>query len=329
VLELFREPFRLASGDHWVTPSIGIAVQSRDAPDADALVRNADTAMYRSKAAGGNTFRFYDESMNREVARRLALERGLRRALLEDELVLHFQPRIDTRTGSVVSAEALLRWTSAELGVVAPTELIAVAEETGLIREVGMQTLLVACESARRWEDSGLGRLGVSVNVSVHELRDHAFQAMVKKALFDTGLDPKRLELEITETALMHDERTAVDVLDGLRQIGVRVSLDDFGTGFSSLSLLKNTPVDALKIDRSFVRDVTRDKDDAAIVAAILAMAEQLAIDVVAEGVETLRQRDFLSSRGCHEMQGFLFARPLSPEEFAALLRKVRGGSKP
>jgi diguanylate cyclase (GGDEF)-like protein len=321
ILERLAEPFVLPSGEHWIAGSIGIALYPRDGADADALVRNADTAMYQAKAAGGDAFRFYDESMNAAAARRLTLEHGLRRAIVTNELALHYQPRVDLRTGSIVSAEALLRWSSGDLGIVPPSEIIPVAEETGLIHSIGRWALAAACTQARSWEESGAPRLGVSVNVSAHELKSEALLRGVTSALWDSGLAPGRLELEITETALMRDERMAAEVLKELKRIGVRVSLDDFGTGFSSLALLKSTPVDALKIDRAFVRDVRTDSDDAAIVSAILAMAEQLSLGVVAEGVETEKQRDFLRARGCHEMQGYLFAKPLPPDDLLALLQ--------
>lgn len=326
ILERVTKPFRLPSGEHWIGVSIGIAVYPRDGVDVDALIRNADTAMYQVKAAGGNGYRFYDDAMNASVARRLTLERGLRRALATDELKLHYQPRLDLRTGRVVSAEALLRWTSPELGVIAPTEIIPIAEETGLIQNVGRWALATACAEARSWDEQGGEKLGVSVNVSAHELRNEEILRAVKSALWESGLEAGRLELEITETALMRDERTAVAVLTELKRMGVRVSLDDFGTGFSSLSLLKSTPVDVLKIDRSFVRDLQNDGDDDAIVGAILAIAGQLKLEVVAEGVETQRQRDLLRNRGCHEMQGFYFAKALPPAEFVALLARLRSG---
>jgi diguanylate cyclase (GGDEF)-like protein len=325
VLERLSRPFVLASGEHWVSGSVGIALHPRDGAGVDALVRSADTAMHHAKRSGGDAYRFFDESMNAAVTRRLALEHGLRRALVSGDLVLHYQPRVDLRTGRIVSAEALLRWSSSELGIVTPSEIIPVAEETGLIHGIGRWAVATACAQAKAWDALGAGGLGVAVNVSAHELQGDALLHAVKGALWDSGLDPRRLEIELTETALMRDERAASRVLQELKRIGVRVSLDDFGTGFSSLSLLKTTPVDTLKIDRSFVRDVRTDADDAAIVGAILAMAEKLALGVVAEGVETEQQRDFLRSRGCHEMQGFLFAQPLPADAFVELMKRRKG----
>jgi len=325
ILERLAKPFVLASGEHWITGSIGIAASPRDGTDVESLVRNADTAMYRAKAAARNAYRFYDESMNAEVARRLQIERDLRRALASDGLSLAYQPRVDLRSGRIVGAEALLRLATGELAEVNLGELIPIAEETGLITAIGEWVIPTACEQARAWQGAGGLPIVLSVNVSAQELKQESLRRAVVGALWETGLSPGLLEIEITESALMRDEKTSLTVLQELKRVGLRVSLDDFGTGFSSLSLLKRIPVDTLKIDRSFVRDVATDPDDAAIVAAILAMAEQLGLTVVAEGVETEPQREFLRTRGCQQMQGYLFSRPVSPEEFLKRLLSQQG----
>ena len=322
LLQRLSEPFRLASGEHWITGSIGLSVAPRDGQDVNVLIRNADTAMYQAKNAGRNVYRFYDETMNVEIARRLSLERALRRALARGGFELAYQPRVELKSGRIMGAEALLRLGPGELADVPLSELIPLAEETGLIAAIGEWVVATACAQAKAWQDAGAGPILLSVNVSAHELRQESLRESVVRALWESGLDPRLLELEITESALMRDEKTSLAVLQELKRVGVRVSLDDFGTGFSSLALLKIIPVDTLKIDRSFIRDVANDSDDAAIVSAILAMAEQLGLTVVAEGVETEQQREFLRARGCDQMQGYLYSRPLSADAFLELLLK-------
>jgi len=321
ILELIAQPFRVADEELSISASIGIAVHPRDGEDPDALVRNADAAMYQAKASGRNSYQFYSQSMHVMARRRLTLESHLRRAIERRELALHFQPRIDAASGRVVAAEALLRWTDESLGAVSPAEFIPVAEEAGLIVPLGEWVLREACAEQRRWSEAGFGDVRVSVNLSGFQIRRDALREEVVRALWDAGVEPDMLEVEITESALIENQDIAAGVLMELVEMGVRVALDDFGTGFSSLSYLKRFPVHAIKIDQSFVRDVLVDGDDASIIEAILQVGERLGLRVVAEGVELEGQRAFLAARGCGEMQGFLFSPALPAPQLLEFLR--------
>ncbi len=320
IQQSLAQPFVLAGRDYWIGASIGIAVFPRDGEDPDLLLRHADLALYQAKSGGRGTSRFYSDALNDSVRRRHALEHALRRALERGGLRIVYQPIFAASDLTIVGAEALLRWTDPELGTIPPVEFISVAEQSGLIVPLGDAVLRTASEQLAQWKHEG-HRLRMSVNLSAHQIDEEALRQLVSGALWDTGLQPCELELEITESALMRDEQVAERTFRALKRIGVGVSLDDFGTGYSSLNYLKRFPVDTVKIDRGFIRDVCVDPDDAAIVSAILAIARQLDLNVVAEGVETEEQRIFLTERSCPQLQGFLLSPPLTPDEFGALLR--------
>jgi EAL domain-containing protein (putative c-di-GMP-specific phosphodiesterase class I) len=282
--------------------------------------------MHDAKDRGRNTYRFYNQSMNATAHQRLTMENHLRRALDRDELLLHYQPKIDASSGRIVGAEALLRWKHPELGLVSPAQFIPLAEETGLIKPIGEWVLATACRQNRQWQDAGHAALPISVNMSAANFRAGNLPELVDRALAASRLAPGLLELEMTESLLMHNVEETTELLHRLKAAGVRLSIDDFGTGYSSLSYLKRFPLDVLKIDRSFVTDVATNPGDKAITSAIVALARSLDLGVVAEGVETLVQADLLQSLGCHVMQGFYYSRPVAPAEFETLLA-TRGGT--
>lgn len=302
-----------------IAASIGISVYPEDGHNYETLLRNADTAMYRAKEAGRNTFRFYTPDMNAEALSKLELEAQLRRALARDEFELHYQPLLDLNTGKVCSAEALLRWRRAH-GLISPAEFIPLAEETGLIVPIGEWVLSSACRQAQRWRQNGYN-LRIAVNISARQFRDSQLAERVRRQLLSTGLPAKQLKLEITESAVMDDAQSARAILSELQALGVGISIDDFGTGYSSLAYLRRFPISQLKIDRSFVHEITQHPDSAAIVHAIIGLARSLRLETVAEGVETEQQRDFLKDAGCDLLQGYLFSKPLPPTEFFALLQ--------
>jgi EAL domain-containing protein (putative c-di-GMP-specific phosphodiesterase class I) len=305
-----------------VTCSVGVATFPRDGRDGDTLLRNADTAMYRAKAHGRNTFELYSAEMNANLGERLTLESDLWHALERDEFVLHYQPKVELRTGRIVGLEALLRWRHPRRGIVSPEKFIPLAEESSLIVHIGKWVIEAACAQNKSWQDAGLPSLPIAVNMSARQLHAPQLVETVRAALDLTGLDPKCLDIELTESAVMVSAEQAIRTLTELRAIGVRISLDDFGTGYSSLSYLKRFPVTGLKIDQSFVRDLTIDPDSAAIVRAIIVVAQELSLDVTAEGVETADQVAFLKAHGCGEAQGYYFAHPAPGEEVLPLLKK-------
>ncbi|MCG8592484.1 MAG: EAL domain-containing protein [Proteobacteria bacterium] len=322
VLKSLETPFLLDGEEHSITGSIGIATFPRDGEDPDTLIRNADSAMYQAKSKGRNAYQFYSQSMDAVAARKLTVEGQLRRVLERDELDLHFQPRVDTMTGVIVGAEALLRWHSQELGSLTPEEFVPIAEETGLILPIGDWVIRRACAEQKRWREAGYKKLQVSVNLSAKQIRPDTLRESLLNSLMEADLDPSSIEVEITESSLIQNQDVAVKVLEELTELGVGLSLDDFGTGFSSLSYLKRFPVDSLKIDQTFVRDIMVDPDDASIVEAIISIAEKMRLRVVAEGVETIEQQRFLAARGCPEMQGYLFSPPVPADFFFELLRQ-------
>jgi PAS domain S-box-containing protein len=325
ILEALKEPFRIEKHEVFVTTSIGISLFPYDGTDLETLLKNADAAMYHAKDAGRSNFQFYSKSMNAAAEKRLTLENKLRKALDRGEFQLHYQPLIDVDTWRIVGAEALIRWRHPELGLVSPAEFIPLAEETGLIVPIGEWVLRTACAQIRKWHDLGTRDLFMAVNISGRQFSQEALVATIEKVVRATGVDPKRLELEITESVLMHNAEETVQTLEVLKAMGPRISVDDFGTGYSSLSYLRRFPIHTLKIDRSFVNDVTTDPGDAAIVAAIIAMARGLSLEVIAEGVETPDQRTFLLQEGCRLMQGYLFGRPVPAEDFETLLKGQAG----
>jgi len=315
IIDSVSHPFILDSHEVTVTTSIGISLFPNDGKDIVTLIKNADTAMYYAKDLGRNNFQFYTQSMNASTLERLALENHLRKALEREEFLLHYQPQLDIISKEVIGVEALVRWRHNELGMVSPGEFIPLAEETGLIIEIDEWVLRKACEQAVIWLESGFPPITMSVNLSgQHFIRKNLLET-VDRALKDTGLNPRLLELELTESVLMKNAEETVSTLRALKEMGVHISIDDFGTGYSSLSYLRRFPLDTLKIDRSFVKEIPADSDSAEITKAIIAMAHSLKLRVLAEGVETEEQYAFLRDHGCEVLQGFLYSRPLPYEE--------------
>lgn len=320
VMRLASAPIEIDGKELYVSLSVGISAFPQDSADSDALLRNADTAMYRAKAAGRNGWRFFDESMARHAAHRLDIETALRRAVERNELLLHYQPQRSLGTGRVVGVEALLRWQRPGVGIVPPLEFIPLAEESGLILPIGNWVLHAACEQAARWMRERDVSLRIAVNISARQIHDAGFVSQVRDALEQSGLPPNLLELEITESSIVENLDETVNKLHRLKELGVTIAIDDFGTGYSSLSYLKQLPIDRLKIDRSFVKDTPGDSDDCAIVRTIIAMARNMGLSVIAEGVELKEQLDFLAAEGCSEIQGYLLSKPLPAEEIVAKL---------
>ena len=320
ILDLLAEPFHLEDRDLYVTASIGISVCPTDGDDVETLVRNADTAMYQAKERGKNTFHFYTEALNAAAVERMTLEAGLRKAVEQGDLVAYYQPCVDIRGGRILSVEALVRWRRSDSQLIMPDQFIPVAEETGLIVPIGDWMLRQACEQTKSWYDEGVSRIRVGVNISAKQFQFVDLAEVVRAVLDEAALSPECLILELTESALMQNPDHAVRVLRRLKKLGVKIYIDDFGTGYSSLSHLKCFPIDAVKIDRSFVRNITSDADDAAIAGAIVAMAHSLKLQVIAEGVETVAQLEFLRSLDCDQLQGYFVSRPGPAEDMTQLL---------
>lgn len=321
ILQAVGESHTVDQHDLHVTTSIGVSVFPDDGEDAETLVKNADTAMYQAKENGRQSYQFFKSAMNVRAVERQSIEENLRRALEREEFALHYQPKINLRTGEITGAEALLRWTHPVRGPVSPAQFIPVAEDCGLILPIGQWVLREACKQGRAWVDAGLPLGTIAVNISSMEFRDDNFLDGVFATLSETGLDPRSLELELTESVLMKRAESAASVLKSLRARGVQVAVDDFGTGYSSLSYLRKFPIDALKIDQSFVRQISSAPDDATIVTAVISMGRSLKLRVVAEGVETLEELNFLRAHLCDEAQGYYFSRPVLPHQFARLLK--------
>ncbi len=318
IIDRLSKPVVIEGHEVFVTTSIGISLFPNDGMDKNALITNADVAMYRAKEEGRNHFQFYTVGMNATTVEQLNLENDLRRAIERDELLLHYQPQISLPDRRIVGVEALVRWQHPELGLVPPARFIPIAEETGLIVPIGQWVLQTACAQAKEWLDSGLPSVVVSVNMSSRQFHQEDMLRTVTDALEESGLSADQLSLEITESSLMQNPEDAVVTLCLLHNMGVGIAIDDFGTGYSSLGHLKRFPLQALKIDRSFIDDVTENPEDAAIVRAILAMAHSLNLKVVAEGVEREKQLEFLQDAGCEEIQGFLISKPVPAADFAA-----------
>ncbi|HXZ09741.1 MAG TPA: EAL domain-containing protein, partial [Paraburkholderia sp.] len=314
------EPVWLDGTELYVGCSMGASLFPQDGHDAETLLKKADVAMYRAKDMGRNTFQFFQPEMNASASARMNLERRLRRALRDNEFLLHYQPQIDIVTGTIVGMEALVRWRDPEVGLVSPASFIPVAEESGLIGQLSEWVLREACRQNKAWQDEGLPPTRVSVNLSAREFHQRNIAKLVTQVLEETGLAPQYLELELTESTIMRNAEEAVSMLNDLHALGIGLAIDDFGTGYSSLSYLKRFPVDRLKIDRSFVSDIGASSDDETITSAIIALAHSLELQVIAEGVETSAQLDFLKARDCDEMQGFYFAKPMPRDEVRALL---------
>jgi len=323
-LSALAEPFSVSGQQMYMTGSIGVAFCPNDAEDAETLLKNAEMAMYQAKERGRNTFEFFSEEMNARALERLSLEGQLRRALERDQFVLYYQPKVDVAAPRIVGAEALLRWRHPELGMVPPTRFIPVAEDTGMIVEIGEWVLREATRQLKAWSMQGLPPISVSVNVSGAQFRQRRLLETVRKTLEASGAAPDSLILELTESMLMDGASANVEMLTRLKATGVKLSMDDFGTGYSSLTYLKRFPIDELKIDRAFISGIPAERDSMAIVAAIVAMARALGLKVVAEGVETEEQLRFLRVLRCEVYQGYLCSRPVPPEPFADLLRRSR-----
>ncbi|AMP10994.1 diguanylate cyclase domain protein [Collimonas arenae] len=321
MMDSIARPLQIEGYDFFLSCSIGVAVYPNDGADPESLLKHADIAMYRAKEMGNNNYQFYTAAMNERALERLRIEGDLRNALERKELLLYYQPQVDLRTGRVVGMEALIRWKHPQLGMISPTRFINLAEETGLIVQIGAWVMHTACEQNKAWQRMGLGYLRMSVNLSTRQFFQQNLVQSVAQVLEETGLAPHYLEIELTESLVMTDVELAVGILNDLKSIGVQLSIDDFGTGYSSLAYLKSFPIDALKIDQSFVRDITVDQDDAAIVASIISLAHNLRLQVIAEGVETQEQLSYLQRHRCDEMQGFYFSEPIAASAIEDLLR--------
>jgi diguanylate cyclase (GGDEF)-like protein len=320
VLDALRKPFVVDGHEVTATASIGIAVFPHNGEDAETLLRNADTAMYWAKDRGRNNCQFYAKSMNDAAKRKLDLEHRLRRALECHEFSLYYQPLRDARSGALTGAEALLRWEEPELGPVSPVEFVPVAEETGLIVPLGEWVLRTACAQSQAWQAAGYRPIRMAVNLSGRQIRQPTLVDMVARVLQESGLSPAQLELEITESTIMQDDDVTITAFRELNEMGVGLALDDFGTGYSSLSYLRRFPMGRVKIDRAFVSGIPTNPDDAALAAAVIAMAHSLRLLVVAEGVETREQAEFLRESGCDELQGYLISPAVPSEEFVRFL---------
>ncbi len=320
ILLSLSAPHSIAGQDLHIDGSIGISVYPEDGKDAETLIKNADTAMYHAKGTGRNNFQFFKGDMNLRAVERQSLESSLRHALEREQFLLHYQPKVNLDTGEITGVEALIRWQHPDRGLISPGRFIPIAEDCGLIVQIGRWVLREACRQTREWQDAGSLRLPIAVNVSALEFRDPGFVDSVRTVLQETGLEARYLELELTEGVLMEDGQSTAAVLQELKKMGVHLAVDDFGTGYSSLSYLQQFPIDVLKIDQSFVQHITGNPDDSPIVSAIIDMGKNLKQRVIAEGVETQGQLAFLQAQRCAEGQGYLFSRPLAAAQFAYLL---------
>ena len=318
------EPFKINEHEIYMTCSIGISIFPREGKDVQTLLKNADVAMYRAKEMGRNNFQFHAKEMNARSLAHLSMEKHLRKALDKKELSLYYQPKVSLSSGRITGMEALLRWNSPELGMVSPSSFIPLAEETGLIVQIGEWVLKTACSQNKSWQDFGLDPVPVAINLSARQFRQADITSLVESVLKETGLDPKYLEIEITESLVMENTEKVMGMLRELKSMGIQLAMDDFGTGYSSLAYLNRFPFDNLKIDLSFVRDITNNPNSAAIAKTIIAMAHSMRMKVTAEGVETEGQMKYLRDHKCDEMQGYFFSRPLPANEFQTLLRSGR-----
>ena len=320
MLKAVAEPQSIELHDLHITTSIGLSVYPDDGLDAETLIKNADTAMYQAKENGRQSYQFFKPAMNARAVERQSIEENLRRALERKEFALHYQPKVNLKTGQIVGAEALIRWTHPTRGAISPAQFIPVAEDCGLILPISQWVFREACKQTRAWADANLPPITMAVNISAMEFRQDSFLEDILGLLAETGLDPRFLELELTEGILMKRAESAVSVLESLRSHGVEIAVDDFGTGYSSLSYLRKFPIDAIKIDQSFVRQITMTPDDTTIVSAIISMGRSMKLRVIAEGVETEKELAFLKAHHCDEAQGYYFSRPVPAQQFAKLL---------
>lgn len=329
IVEKVSQPIMIGGHAATVSPSIGISLFPEDGEEADELMRLSDAAMYQAKNAGGENYQFYRPDLNTAALRRIGLGVALQRAIHHEEFALHYQPQVDLRDGKVVGLEALVRWHHPERGLILPDQFIPLAEELGLMTPLGDLILELACAQIKTWQDQGLPVLRVAVNLSAHQFNQDDLLEHVERSIKSHGLTSDILEVELTESSVMQDPESAARILGKLSAAGVRVAIDDFGTGYSSLAYLKRFPLDALKIDRSFVRDVTHDASDGAIVRTIIALAQHLGLDVVAEGVDTLGQLEFLRANQCQFAQGYYFSQPVAADEVHAVIEKLEGERVP
>jgi diguanylate cyclase (GGDEF)-like protein len=320
ILKTLMAPFKLRDHELFITTSLGVCMCPEDGQDTDDIVKKADIAMYHAKSTGRNNVQFYDMDMDQNASRRFVISNSLRRGLEKHEFRVYYQPKVDIASGRIVAIEALVRWEHPELGLLSPVEFIQLAEENGLIMQLGEWVLRESCIQNVKWQSAGILDLRVAVNLSGYQLQHSALLATIRKVLQETGMSPDHLELEVTESVIMQNADFAVSILSALSDLGIHISIDDFGTGYSSLAHLKRFSVNTLKIDKSFVREVDFSSTDAAIATAIIAMGNSLNLNVIAEGVETQSQYDFLKLNNCDQVQGFLFCRPLPPDELIELL---------
>jgi EAL domain-containing protein (putative c-di-GMP-specific phosphodiesterase class I) len=320
-MDALQAPLRIADIDVHASPSIGIAMYPEDGVSMHALLAHADAAMFSAKQHGRGNFRRYVQGMDAGTEDRVQLESDLHNALAQGEFELYYQPKVDTRTGEVRSAEALIRWIHPLRGIVSPVQFIPVAEDCGLIGAIGAWVIREACRQTRAWQLDGVPTLRVSVNLSASQFRDSGLVESIRRSLDDAGLEARYLEVELTESAVMSDPEQSIAILEHLSAMGVLVSVDDFGTGYSSMSYLRRFPIDKLKIDRVFIDEIVSRPEDASIVRAIVSLAHSLRLKVVAEGVETPAQLAFLKTAGCDEYQGYHFSRPLPAADFECLIR--------
>ncbi|GAE43870.1 diguanylate cyclase/phosphodiesterase [Mesobacillus boroniphilus JCM 21738] len=326
ILNEFNEGITIEGQEFFVTPSIGISMAPADGQDEETLIKHADTAMYLAKDRGKNNYQFYTDKLHGLSSRKMELENGLRKALEQNQLMLHYQPQVNLETWKIIGVEALVRWVHPEKGIISPAEFIPMAEETGLIVPLGKWVLKKASAQNKVWQEKGYSPIPMSVNISVRQLQEDRFIDSVKQVLFDTQLAPKYLDFEITESVMQNSEKTAL-ILDQLKELGITLAIDDFGTGYSSLSLLKHFPIDKIKIDKSFVDDIIHHSNQGAMVKTIIDMGHNLQFDVIAEGVEEQEQVEFLLKNGCVVGQGYHFSRPLSVEAMEELLIKNNEGT--
>jgi len=327
IIDIMSEPFKVNGCDIFITSSIGIAIYPNDGQEIDSLLKNADAAMYSAKENGKNSYQYYKEHMNAAAFERLTLENDLHKALEQEEFLLHYQPLISVDSGAITGMEALIRWQHPNGTIIPPLDFIPLAEETGLILPMSEWVLKTACAQSKAWQSEGYKAVPISVNLSSQQFQQKNFINSLSGILDATGMKPENLILEITESTILQNTKTAFSTLHALTEMGLRLAIDDFGTGYSSLSYLKSFPIHAIKIDRSFVREISTDSDDAAIATAIISMAHSLRLKIVAEGVETEEQLAFLCKQRCDEIQGYLFSRPLPPEEISHLLKAENKGA--
>lgn len=321
IIKSFKEPFYLDNREFYVTASIGISVFPLDGEDVKTLVKHADIAMYQAKGQGRNTYCYFKPAMNEKSVLRVDLENSLRRGLVRDEFIVYYQPQIDVLTGHIVGVEALLRWNHPQRGIISPGDFITVAEETGIIVPIGEMVLRKACAQCRQWQDEGFSELSVAVNLSVRQFQQLNLLQGIAEILTETRLEPRHLKFEITESTALQDDAITITTLNELRNMGISIAIDDFGTGYSSLSYLHKLPIDVLKIDKSFIRDFTGRRVDDDIIGTIINLAHNLKLKVIAEGVETHEQLQYLKAKQCDIVQGYLFHRPMPPEELTEILK--------